>query len=38
MPAIVNIPDILKVGVMAVIFIYGVNKLLQAAGLSQFQA
>lgn len=38
MPAIVNIPDTLKVGIMAVIFIYGANQLLQAAGLSQFQA
>lgn len=38
MPAIVNIPDMLKIGVMSLVFIYGANKLLSAAGLDRFQA
>ena len=38
MPAIVNIPDIIKVGVFTLIFIWGANKILAAAGLDRFQA
>lgn len=38
MPAIVNIPDIVKVGIFALIFIWGANKILAGAGLERFQA
>lgn len=38
MPAYVNIPDFIKIGVMAMIFVWGANKALRAAGLDQFTA
>lgn len=37
MPAIVNIPDFVKIGVMAWAFIFLVNKGLDKAGLTQFK-
>lgn len=36
MPAIVNIPDIIKIGVIAFIAIYATNKALKSAGLDQY--
>jgi len=38
MPAIVNISDFIKVGVMAFVFIFAANRLLEKAGLSQYKA
>lgn len=38
MPAIVNVSDFIKVGVMAFVFIYAANRLLEKAGLSQYKA
>lgn len=38
MPAIVNVPDFLKIGLMAVLFIWAVNKGLDKLGLSEFKA
>lgn len=36
MPAIVNIPDFLKVGIMAFVAIAVTNKFLRAAGAAQY--
>jgi len=38
MPAIVNISDFIKVGVMAFVFIFAANRLLEKAGLAQYKA
>lgn len=36
MPAYVNIPDIVKIGLIAVVFIWLANKALKSTNLSQF--
>ena len=36
MPAIVNVGDFIKVGLMAFIFIWGANKVMTTFGLPQF--
>jgi len=38
MPAYVNPADFVKIGLMAFVFVWGANKLLAKAGLSQYQA
>ena len=38
MPAIFNVADLVKIGIMSAIFVWGANKLLASVGLDQFQA
>lgn len=38
MPKIVNVSDFIKVGVMAFLFIFLINRVLTMAGLSQYKA
>lgn len=38
MPAFLNIPDLIKVGVLAFIFVFVVNRVLDKTGLGQFKA
>jgi hypothetical protein len=38
MPAYVNIKDFIKVGIIAFVFIFGMNYALTKAGLEQFKA
>jgi len=38
MPAIFNVSDFLKIGIMAFLFIFAANWLLSKAGLEQFKA
>lgn len=38
MPAIFNVADFLKIGVLAFIFVFAANRILAKAGLSEFKA
>lgn len=38
MPAFLNIPDLIKVGVLAFIFVFVANRVLEKTGLGQFKA
>jgi len=38
MPAMFNVADFLKIGVMAFVFVYLANRILTASGLEQFKA
>jgi hypothetical protein len=38
MPAIVNVPDFIKIGIMAFVAVWGINKALDAFGLSSLKA
>lgn len=38
MPALFNVADFLKIGVMAFVFVFLANRVLTASGLEQFKA